>query len=772
MKKSIIFFLFMFLLLGACREKVDTRESMEVGHFVQKIQTTLTSGMVGSGLLSNDVRDILVNEEGEVFIATAKGVCSTFDGGGWHPYLHEGGDNSIIALTRDREGNLWAGVSGEIKRLEGQTWTAFSFTQTGLLGSLTTILGSGKGGIWVGTDQGFAYFDGSNFEPKGEMSTTSFVEDRKGNLWRGSDVGLYLYDSTGSIVDIFTAQNGLISSKVRALSLDREGKVMAGTDKGISVFDTKSSTWTQITGTTGLPFTDISRISFTPQGELLVGTTWGAAHRAADRWHYFAGKRWVPNDLITGVAMGPDGTIWLGTGQGIGRVARIPMTLEEKAAHYKEITRARHNRMGMFTGISLNAPGDLDHFRRNDDDNDGLWTQMYIAAESFRYAVTKDPEAKKNARESFEAMLRLEQFPRELGNPGFHARSIVTIDELLAQQPTCSTFTQPTEICACKWQEWMTSSKKWKKWLPDVTGKFCFKGDTSSDEIDGHMFGYSVYYDLAAETEEEKNEVRGVVFRLMNHIVDHGYQLWDMDGTPTTFGRWDPDKINSEILRVKIDGKWQDAGSYWMDALEILSFLRAAYHITGEKKFYDHYRLLIEKYGYDTKAAHWQYPYLIDPRFYNYSDDELAFLAYYPLLQYERGPVLGKLFVDSVEGARKIKDPQRNPLWNFIAGSRMERGYGLEGAVRTLKEYPWSLIEWRMLNSQRTDITIGLTEDRHNQGTVLQSTEVLPYDERVVEKWNSNPYELDGGWGGYGEEAGTPWLLPYWMGRYHGFIKE
>jgi ligand-binding sensor domain-containing protein len=219
----------------------------------------------------------------------------------------------------------------------------------------------------------------------------------RGSL-EGSDDGLYMYDSDGSIVEKFTAQNGLISSNVRALLLDGEGRVMAGTDKGISMFDTKSSTWTQITGTAGLPYTDITRISFGPKGDLLVGTTWGAAHKAADRWHYFAGKRWVPSDLITAVAMGPDGTIWIGTKQGISKVERIPMTLEEKAKHYDEITQARHSRMGMVESVYLPSPGSLSKFVQHDADNDGLWTQMYIAAESFRYAVTKDPEAKKNAR--------------------------------------------------------------------------------------------------------------------------------------------------------------------------------------------------------------------------------------------------------------------------------------------------------------------------------------------------------------------------------------
>ena len=45
--------------------------------------------------------------------------------------------------------------------------------------------------------------------------------------------------------------------------------------------------------------------------------------------------------------------------------------------------------------------------------------------------------------------------------------------------------------------------------------------------------------------------------------------------------------------------------------------------------------------------------------------------------------------------------------------------------------------------------------------------------ERRVMRWNGNPYQCDGGTpDGRTEEDGSAWLLPYWMGRYHGFIAE
>ena len=49
---------------------------------------------------------------------------------------------------------------------------------------------------------------------------------------------------------------------------------------------------------------------------------------------------------------------------------------------------------------------------------------------------------------------------------------------------------------------------------------------------------------------------------------------------------------------------------------------------------------------------------------------------------------------------------------------------------------------------------------------------VLPIDERFVNHWNHDPWRLDEGGGGTEMADGVAFLLPYWMGVYHGFVKE
>lgn len=445
---------------------------------------------------------------------------------------------------------------------------------------------------------------------------------------------------------------------------------------------------------------------------------------------YYSGRRWLPDDNVTGFGFEADPlvnsyAVWIETPKGYSRIEFKMTTLTEKSKAFVERIQNRHVRWGMTSDSILQTPGDLSTNKTVSSDNDGLWTQMYIAAEAFRYSVTKEADARANAKQGFEAMLRLEEIT---GLPGFHARSIIKIGEDI----------QPKD------GEWHTT--------PD--GKWRWKGDTSSDEIVGHYFGYAVYYDLVADS-AEKEKIRGVVRRMTNHILDNNYQLIDTDGKRTRWGWWGPDAI------------WEDPDELGLRALHILAHLRTAFHITGDAKFKAAYDELISKHRYHLLTRNQKINY---PGRVNHSDDELAFLSYYPLLSYETDPKLREVYLDSLERAWQVERPERNPLWNFIyASGSGAKEFDRDESLRTLQEIPMDLIEWTVTNSHRLDVPIDPLSDRFKRGQALI---VLPYDELPMTKWNGNPYRLDGGNGGRSEDDGAYFLLPYWMGRYHKLIGE
>jgi hypothetical protein len=88
-------------------------------------------------------------------------------------------------------------------------------------------------------------------------------------------------------------------------------------------------------------------------------------------------------------------------------------------------------------------------------------------------------------------------------------------------------------------------------------------------------------------------------------------------------------------------------------------------------------------------------------------------------------------------------------------------------AVAFLRDVPLDLINWTMDNSKREDIELV----RAPEIEPLQTSRLLPPSERAVIRWDKNPWEAVQGDGGKSEWAPTFWLLPYWMGRYYGYIQ-
>ena len=157
------------------------------------------------------------------------------------------------------------------------------------------------------------------------------------------------------------------------------------------------------------------------------------------------------------------------------------------------------------------------------------------------------------------------------------------------------------------------------------------------------------------------------------------------------------------------------------------------------------------------------------PGHVNHSDDQLAFLAFYSLLQYEKDPYLREVFQDALRRSWKIERHERNPLWNFIyAAGTASTDFDLKESIQTLYEIPMDSIGWYVKNSDRKDIPIDNNLDSFSK---KQSIFVLPYQELPLLKWNANPFALDGGLGGKYEDEGSHFLLPYWLGRHHRLIE-
>jgi ligand-binding sensor domain-containing protein/serine phosphatase RsbU (regulator of sigma subunit) len=230
------------------------------------------------GLANNFVRAILEDGKGDLWFATGTGVCR-YDGKSFRKALNvKAGlvDNFATSIIEDREGHLWFGTKGGVSKYDGEEFENFT-TEDGLVGDYVwVILGDGEGNLWFGANSGVSRYDGKKFEnftTKNGLANDSvkaILEDSEGNLWFGTDGGVSRYD--GKRFENFTTEDGLADNKTRSLLRDIEGNLWFGTVGGVSKYDGKE--FEKFTSRDGLVGDHVSAICEDREGNLWFGT-WG-----------------------------------------------------------------------------------------------------------------------------------------------------------------------------------------------------------------------------------------------------------------------------------------------------------------------------------------------------------------------------------------------------------------------------------------------------------------------------------------------------------------
>ena len=315
-------------------------------------------------------------------------------------------------------------------------------------------------------------------------------------------------------------------------------------------------------------------------------------------------------------------------------------------------------------------------------------------------------------------------------------------------------------------------------------GKWFWKSDTSSDELDGHFYFYPLYYEFCAKDDQERERVRDVVRGITDHIIDHDFLLIDFDGKPTRWGVYSPKLLNHDRFW------WAERG---LKSLSILSYLTAAAYITGDEKYTTAARKLIDEHGFAQNAMFPKVQH--GPGSGNQSDDEMAFMCFYTLLRYSKDDALKSLVRYSYYRYWVNEEPEMNPFFNFSYASQNLSASGSspwgefpltpwpgwhEDSMAALYGFPLDRLNWPQKNSHRLDLerltpvkSVDISEpDRTNQRGFRVNGKVIPVENRHFNHWNTDPWRLD--YGGNGNElaSGTVFLLPYYMGLYHGYIEK
>ena len=700
----------------------------------------------------NDVRALALDGAGQLWITSAAGVFRLVDGK-FVRQLEDSEQGPAFAAAADPSGDVWLGTWNGLYRgtPEGRLEKMAKIdTPIGAIGAFgDEIVAMGPDGLWRGRNGRWKHIRGAWAD-----TPRAVVRDAENRLWIPTGHGLFRLENF-KVSGHYWKENELRSSDVTDAALAPDGRLYLASASGIDIYRNGRPD-ASLTPAEGLPHAHVRCLAFAPDGVLWAGTAIGAARYDGKVWSLRHSLRWLPDDDVRDIAFGSDGTAWIATGKGVAAIKKRAMTLADKATYFREVVAARKVREPGIVAITrLLTPGDVSTSISEDEDNDGEYTQHYVVTEAFRYAVTRDPQAKQNAKRSFRAMKFLQEVT---GTDGFIARTVAPVEWTLPDNPNPFRFHDRNKTYTARdIAENSVYDPRYKpveeRWRPSSDGKWLWKGDTSSDEITGHYFGYLHYYDLVAETEAEKEEVRTLVRRVTDYLIEGGLTLRDIDGRHTRWGVWSPEKLFGDM-------NWFAERN--INCTEMLGYLLTAWHITGDDKYRRLYLKLAQEHGYADAARH---PKIDTPAYRTHIDDSLLVLVFPALFQCEMDPRLLACYREGLQQWADNVNHENSPLFNFVA-DRFGSVTDVDAAVAFLRDAPLDLIHWTVDNSQREDVRLV----RNPELDHWQLDRLLPPSERAVIRWDKNPWSAIQGDGGQTESTGVYWLLPYWMGRYYGLI--
>jgi ligand-binding sensor domain-containing protein/two-component sensor histidine kinase len=202
--------------------------------------------------------------------------------------------DSIHRIISDPLGYLWFCTSDGLSRFDGYEFVNYSVAQGLPHRVVYDLLITKSGDYWVATSGGLAHFNPFNTTPEskfktyvptqrpGSQSITSVYQDSSGTIWLGTDNGLHTLHQAG----------GDWQLEYVSLGEKQDGRF------------------------------NITRIMEGEPGVLWIGAEEGLFRRLSDgRVEHFTEKDGLPHPHVRALLKDSDGTIWLATGRGLGRLA-------------------------------------------------------------------------------------------------------------------------------------------------------------------------------------------------------------------------------------------------------------------------------------------------------------------------------------------------------------------------------------------------------------------------------------------------------------------
>lgn len=371
--------------------------------------------------------------------------------------------------------------------------------------------------------------------------------------------------------------------------------------------------------------------------------------------------------------------------------------------------RVRHMPFGTILDPFLDDREAVTGYTRCGDS--AIWTGHYLAAEAFRYQVSRDPEALANARAALYGIQNLID---------------VTATDVLAR---CYVPKSSPYAAGILREEAAHGIYEGRCLEQDCY----FIGNTSRDQYIGVFFGLAVAFELIDDA-RVRATAEGLATRLLDRLLEDAWAVRLPGGEISTVFWHRPDqKLGLLAVGAKMNPR-RFAARY-----QLARFFDAA--------------LVGAPAAVETLDEHNDY--------FKFNLDALTFFL---LLRDEGNRYYRGLWEEAYALLRRTTDAHGNAHFNMIDRALRGPDASRDEETRRLLE------EW--LQRPRRDAFVDLRGVFPSCFQPDRACDPIPVPLRVRTDflWQRSPFLLFGGGAGNIETAGIDYILPYWMARYYGVL--
>ena len=208
---------------------------------------------------SNNVKDVLLDSRGKLWIATDKGICNfdyekeVFTSYNKEPYENNSLiDDETFCLLKDSSGLIWIGTYSGISIFNPNSnfyhFKSNLYDENSLSGNMIHgIYEDNNKTLWIGTNEnGVNVINGDvikHLNKENSNLISNAIEDITGfnnYIFIGTNEGLSVLaktDDKNYNIKNYTDKDGLPSNKIRSLFIDSKGYLWIGTNKGLAILD-------------------------------------------------------------------------------------------------------------------------------------------------------------------------------------------------------------------------------------------------------------------------------------------------------------------------------------------------------------------------------------------------------------------------------------------------------------------------------------------------------------------------------------------------------